>query len=272
MKSVLRACLPLLALSLSSLLLRAQSAPAKQLVVALSAPDKPGFLQVNQVAGAIHIVGYAGKTVVVEATVPPLAARRRPAGTPASSGLRRVDSGPGFEVTAAETNNHVTITTDSWRRAIDLTIKVPRQFSLQLSTTQQGDIVVENVAGEFEISNVNGSIRLQQVAGSALLNSINGRLTASFTAVTPRAPMSFSTANGQIDLTLPVAVKATLKLKSDRGAVYSDFDLAVDPAAPTQVGPQRLSQDGWTVGRLNGGGADITVQSLEGTIVVRKAR
>ena len=252
---------------------RAQAAEKEQLVVALSSPSKPGSLKVEQVGGSIHVIGYSGKSVVIDAVAREGRRRSEPA---EAGGMRRLDSADSFELTAVEKNNRVNVSNDSYRRAIDLTIKVPRNFSLQVSTVQNGDITVEDVSGELEISNVNGSIRLTQVSGSALLNTVNGSLVATFKAVTPNAPMALSTVNGKIDVTFPSSLKANLKLKSDMGAIYSDFDMAVDkPAKPvtsSQNGVYRVSQDTWTNGKVNGGGAQITMKSLQGNLYIRRAK
>jgi hypothetical protein len=267
----------LLALLLTgSLAASAQNTSKEQLVVALSSPGKPGSLHVRLVSGSISVVGYNGKEVVIDATVRESRSRSRERSQAETGGLRRIDNAEGFDLTAVEKDNRVTVNTDSWRRPIDLTIKVPQSFSLQIGTVQRGDIQIENVSGELEINNVNGSIKLSQVAGSALLNTVNGSLTASFTTVTPNAPMAFSTVNGKIDVTFPAKVKASLKLKTDMGAIYSDFDMdiakAPKPATTSKGGVYRLSQDDWTYGNVNGGGAEIMMKSLQGNIYVRKAK
>ncbi len=45
----------------------AQSDTKEQLVVAMSEPNKPGSLEVGLVNGFIHVVGYSGKEVVIDA-------------------------------------------------------------------------------------------------------------------------------------------------------------------------------------------------------------
>ncbi len=255
----------------------AQDAPKEQLTVDLTAPDKPGSLEVKLVSGSLHVSGYGGKRIVVEA-----AGRPRPAGKPraekaAPPGMKRLATTSPLNLTAAEKNNHVELTADSFRQSIDLTIKVPLSFSLKLGTLDGGDIVVENVQGELEVSNVNGAIVLNQVSGPALANTVNGNLTVTFRKVTAGAPMAFSSLTGKVDVTLPATTKATLKLKSSYGQVYSDFDVALEkraaPATRTgQQGPARLSTDAWTYGTLNGGGAEITLQTMNGDILLHKAK
>ncbi len=54
-----------------------------------------------------------------------------------------------------------------------------------------------------------------------------GEVKAVFKKVDPDEPMSFTAWKGDIDVTLPAAVKANMKMKSDRGDVYTDFDFQI---------------------------------------------
>ena len=258
----------------SSLPARAQTGTKEQLVIPLSAPGKPGTLRVKLVGGSINVVGYAGKDVVIDAmTRQGKSAPERPN----TSGMRRIDSNTGFELTADENNNRVNIKTNSWQRPVHLTIKVPQQFSLQISTVQNGDITVENVTGELEVGNVNGGIHLKDVGGSAVANTVNGPVSASFKNVNSGTPMAFSSVNGTVDVTFPSNAKADLKLKTDHGEIYSDFDLVTDRSAPkvnrtSEGGTYRINVDSYTYGKLNGGGAEVMMKTLNGNIYIRKAK
>ncbi|MBO2009830.1 DUF4097 family beta strand repeat protein [Siccationidurans soli] len=254
---------------------RAQDATKEQLTVALSAPGKPGSLEVSLVHGSIQVTSYSGKDVVIDATARP--SKNRTATPALATGLRRIPAGNSLNLTAEEKNNHVEISTESWKGPIDLAIKVPRNFSLKVSTVNEGDISVENVAGELEVTNVNGDIKLLQVAGSAVANTVNGDLIATFASITAGAPMAFSTLNGKVDVTLPASASAALKMKSERGSVYSDFDVALSKGQPkvtrsAQNGVSRLSTDDWTYGKINGGGAEVTMKTFNGNIYLRKAK
>ena len=252
----------------------------EQLTVALSSPGKPGTLEVGLVNGFIHVAGYGGKDVVIDATAHARQSGKhsdRNADKGETGGLKRISSINGLNLTAEEKNNRVEISTDSYMRPVDLTIKVPQNFSLKISTVNNGDIIVENVNGELEISNVNGPIHLSQVSGSAVASTVNGNLIATFKSVTNGAPMAFSTLNGKVDVTFPGNAKAALKMKSERGQVYSDFEVAVDKNTPkvtrtTQGGLYRLSTDDWTYGKVNGGGAEVMMKTMNGDIFLRKAK
>ncbi|WP_426061033.1 DUF4097 family beta strand repeat-containing protein [Hymenobacter sp. B1770] len=248
----------------------------EQLVVALSSPNKPGSLEVGLVNGSIQVTGYNGKDVVIDATARPRKSGRH-ADQPAPNGMRRLSAGTSLNLTAEEKNNRVEISTESHARAIDLNIKVPQNFSLKISTVNNGNITVENVAGEIEVTNVNGSITLNQVSGSALANTVNGNLLATFKSVKSGVPMAFSTLNGKVDVTFPNNAKAALKMKSERGEVYSDFDVEVDKNRPkvtrtNQDGLYRISTDDWTYGKVNGGGAEVMMKTFNGNIYLRKAK
>ncbi|MCB2410142.1 DUF4097 family beta strand repeat-containing protein [Hymenobacter lucidus] len=249
----------------------------EQLVVPLSSPGKPGLLKVKTVNGSITVLGYSGKDVIIDASTKARGRDDEDDKPRESGGMRRISGKAGFDVTAEENDNRVTINSNSWQQPTNLTIKVPQRFSLQIGTVNDGDILVENVTGELEVSNVNGDVVLRQVAGSAVANTVNGAIKATFKSVTGGSPMAFSTVNGEVDVTLPASAKAALKLKSDQGEIYSDFDLVTDKSPAkvsrtTQNGVYRLNADGWTYGKLNGGGAEIMMKSLMGNIYIRKAK
>ncbi len=106
-----------------------------------------------------------------------------------------------------------------------MTIQVPMNFSLSLSTVNGGDIEVKNVHGDFDLNNVNGDIILKEISGSANANTINGKIIADFSKINENNPMAFTTLNGNVDLTLPANAKFSTKMKTDRGNIYTGFDM-----------------------------------------------
>ncbi|GAB3545346.1 DUF4097 family beta strand repeat-containing protein [Spirosoma fluminis] len=266
----------LLIASLWTAPLAAQSDVKEQLTVSLSDPGKPGFLTVGLVNGSIHVVGYSGKDVVIDAVS---TARRHKEGTTevASNGMKRIANTNSMEISAEEKDNRIQVSSDSWKRPIDLTIKVPQRFSLKLNTVNQGDITVDNVTGELEVTNVNGAIQLTNISGSAVANTVNGVLKASFKTVDPKTPMAFSTLNGNVDVTLPSTAKASVKIKSDQGDIFSDFDIDIDKNQPkvnrtSQSGMYRVSVEDWVQGKINGGGSEMMMKNMHGNIYIRKAK
>jgi len=92
-------------------------------------------------------------------------------------------------------------------------------------------------------------------------------------------PMSFSTLNGTVDVTLPASTKADLKMKSGQGDIFSDFDimLKANPQQPTTEVTNgnrgkryRITFDRAMVGTINGGGPEVQFTTFNGTIYIRK--
>lgn len=275
----LTTALLLLSLLLSRPLL-AQNEVKEQLVVPLSDPGKPGTLHVGLINGSIHVIGYSGKDVVIDIIASPKRGRRddnddRPDRT--ANGMKRIGTGSPLDVSAEERNNTVNVNANTARQTVDLTIKVPQRFSLKVSTINNGTIEVENVNGNLEATNVNGYIHLTNIAGSAVANTVNGNLIATFKSIDSDTPMAFSTLNGNVDVTFPASVKANSKLKSDRGEIYSDFDIDVDKNQPkvsrtSQSGMYQVKIEDWVYGKINGGGPEVMMKNMNGNIYIRKAK
>lgn len=268
--------------------LYAQNEIKEQLVVPLSEPNKPGSLQVNLINGSIRVTGYSGKEVVIDAATgtDPSGPDARPHGRRATGedkpdelagGMKKLSNRGGLDITAKEKNNAVQVSSGMINRSVNLTIKVPQQFSLKLSTVNDGDIVVENVNGELEVKNVNGQVQLNNVSGAAVANTINGPVKATFRNVNADAPMAFSTLNGNLDVTFPANAKFNVKLKTDQGDIYTDFDVDVDKTQPkgsrsSQDGMYKVSVDDWVQGKVNGGGREVMMKNMHGNIYIRKAK
>lgn len=273
---------PLLALSIAALLtcfastVYAQAGTKEQLVVPLTDPGKPGSLQVNLINGTIRVTGYSGNQVVIDAVVAN-AENAEKSKNEAAGGMKRITRNGGLELTATEEHNVVKLTTKMVNTTMVLEIKVPQKFGLKVGTINNGDIVIDNVSGEMEIQNVNGDITLTNISGSAVANTINGTLKANFKTIDTSSPMAFSTLNGNVDVTIPATAKFDVKLKSDRGEIYSDFDVDVDKSAPQATrtakdGMYKVSIDDWVKGKINGGGSEIMMKNMNGNIYVRKAK
>ena len=245
---------------------------ADRVSVNLSDPARPALVKASLVNGGITIKGYDGKEVVVEAR-----ARNRESARSDSTMKRIPVSGTGLSV--EEENNEVRISTDSFMRAVDLSISVPIHTSLKLSAVNSGDIVVTGVDGELDVNDVNGSVTLNNVSGSAVAHALNGRLLATFSRVNPQKPMAFSSLNGDIDVTFPPDLKANLSLKSDRGEIFSDFDVQVQASTPQQIvedgrghgGKYLVKIDKAVHATINGGGPELQFTNFNGGIYIRKA-
>ncbi len=245
----------------------------ERLTVEFSTPSKPGLLRMHVMNGGITIRGENRKDVLIEARSRDQNARRTQSEPPA--GLRRLTQAPGFNV--EEENNEMVLSTGFQGRGMDFDIRVPTKTNLKLSSVNGGDIIVEGVDGEQEINNVNGPITLTNVAGSVVANSVNGKVLVTLTRVMPEKAMAFTSLNGTVDVTLPASTKATLKLRSDQGDVFTDFDVQMRPTTPAvrddsrrTGGRFRIEVNKSIYGTVNGGGPEFELRTFNGSVYVRK--
>jgi DUF4097 and DUF4098 domain-containing protein YvlB len=138
-------------------------------------------------------------------------------------------------------------------------------------------ISVENVEGEIEVESLNGSVTLTNVAGAVVANTQNGPITVTLSRVTADKQMAFTSFNGKVDVTLPASIKATMKMRSDNGDVFTDFDVQLQQSPPARTtrgnnGRTRIEVNRALYGTVNGGGPEIELRSFNGSIYLRKGQ
>ena len=271
-KFIQRTTIMLFALLYAGLSFAVATGNSDRVAVPLSDPARPAFIKAHLLNGGITVKGYEGKEVIVEARVRSQENERE------NNGMHRIPiNTTGLEV--EEDSNRVDIGAASVQRTIDLTISVPVHSSLSLHTVNDGDISVSNVDGELDVNDVNGAVTLSGVSGTAVAHALNGKVLVTFNRINPTKPMAFSSLNGDIDVTFPADLKANLVISSDRGEVYSDFDVALAARAPQQTAEDTRGQGGRfkvkvdkTIhGTINGGGQEIQFHNFNGNIYIRKA-
>lgn len=231
--------------------------------------SKPRTLIVNSMNGSITIRGGGGNEAIIESSAIGREARRREQ----YPGMHRIDSRGGIDVT--EENNVVTV--KMGMESSNITIQIPAQTAIKARTINGGKLTIENISGEVDAQNSNGSVMVTNVSGSVLAHSDNGKVTVTLDKVTPGKDMSFTSMNGTVDVTLPADVKANVKMRTDNGEIWSDFDVKLGGSAPPKVederkngGRYRVRVDKSVVGTINGGGPEISFVTYNGNIVIRK--
>jgi DUF4097 and DUF4098 domain-containing protein YvlB len=245
-----------------------------RVTVPLTDPSRPALIDVSLVQGSITVRGTNRKDVLVIARPEPDRPSRRY--DPDATGMRRIPQTTGFRI--SEEGNRVKIGSDSPNRSVTFEIEAPARANLKLSTVNGGEILVENVEGDLTVSNTNGGIVLNNVAGTVNAGTTNGHVRASMTRVTADKDMAFTSLNGTVDVTLPPTTKATLRLRSNNGDVYSDFDVQLAASAPTveetrsSNGRYRINRNRSIVGTINGGGPEFELRTFNSNVYVRKGR
>jgi hypothetical protein len=253
-----------------------QDPSVDRVTVPFSDASRPRMLKASQMNGSITVKGYDGKDVIIEARARGGEGRRHNVPKKAE-GLRRIDVG-SFGLTAEEQDNVVKVST-SPGGAVDLVIQVPVATSLQLRSQNDGTITVDHVEGEMDVDNLNGPVKLTNVSGVVVAHSLNGDVQVVLDRIQSGKAMSFSSLNGDIDVTLPPDAKARVKMKSDNGDVFSDFEIKLEPNARQAMeegrpdkGKYRVRLDKAVYGTINGGGPDMQFTTLNGRIYIRKKK
>jgi DUF4097 and DUF4098 domain-containing protein YvlB len=255
----------------------AQAQSQNEFVVPLSDPSQRARVKAHLNYGSITVKGTGRKDVLVK-----YSSDKEDEGedrdrdeSSSRTGLKKIGGG-GMDLEVTENKNEVNIHSNSWHHKINLDIEIPAGADLELHTYNGGDLMVTNVQGEVALTNYNGEITALNVSGSVVASTYNGEIKVTFDKVTADTPMSFSTFNGDIDLTFPASLKASLKMKTEQGEIFTGFDnVNITSSGPvqkkdTQGGVYKVVIDDWKRAEINGGGPEITMKNYNGDILVRK--
>jgi len=235
--------------------------------IPLSDPGRPGRVVVHTLNGSIHVTVGAPGVVVVDTKEARHRERER------NDGLHRIPMQRGLQ--AEEADNTVTISAGPPEADGDIFVEAPPNTSIKAGSVS-GDITVDGVTGDIEVDATNGKAVLTNVSGSVVAHSLNGGVKADIVRVAPDKAMSFSSLNGDINVYLPGDTRARLKMKTDNGELYTDFDVTVEhsgaPVVEDHGGKHRIKQDRTAYGTINGGGPEMSFTSFNGNIYIRKRK
>ena len=246
----------------------------EKIAVPLTTPGQPVSLKVRLVHGGVTVTGgnVSEVTVETQSDTNRRPARRREDEAP--PGMKRIDIGR-FGLNIEEKNNEITIS-DSGMVGGTVKITVPAKASISIKSTN-GPIALTGVEGNLEVETTNGAVTLTNVSGAIVAHALNGGVTATVDRVSADQPMSFTSLNGKIDVTLPASTKAKLRLKTEWGSVYSDFEMKLEAGSNPTVedtrgenGKYRVKMDRSVTATINGGGPEYLFQSMNGSILIHK--
>jgi hypothetical protein len=155
----------------------------------------------------------------------------------------------------------------------DFELQVPRDLDLTVRTVNDGDVKVQDIAGQYSVHNVNGSVEMTNVAGSGSAKTVNGELRILFRD-NPQSASSFATINGDVDLYFLPKLSADFRFKTFNGEVFTDFQMSALPARQPveehQNGKFVFHADRYSGGRIAAGGPEIKIETLNGDIHIRE--
>jgi hypothetical protein len=152
---------------------------------------------------------------------------------------------------------------------MDFQLQVPRGIDIKLKTVNEGRVLTRNINGNFLVRNVNGDVEMDNVAGSGTVHTVNGPVKVSFRE-NPRENSDFRTVNGPVELRFAQGLAADFRFKTFNGSIYSDFPVTALPVRAIQEEHHGAKvvfhADRYTGVRVNSGGPEIKVETLNGEI------
>jgi DUF4097 and DUF4098 domain-containing protein YvlB len=145
---------------------------------------------------------------------------------------------------------------------VDYTLTVPASARLDEIKLINGDLTVENVAGEVHGSSINGTVKASGLRGRTELSTINGPVEANFASIGTDGRIELKSVNGSVSAVLPSDANAEVSAKTVHGAIRNDFGLPVEDGR--YVG-HRLE------GRIGAGQSRVDLKNVNGGIRIRRA-
>ena len=209
----------LLAIAPAATAVRAADGPEKT-TIKFSDPAKPGTLRITIAMGDIRIRGADTAEISVSTEMPAESAH------PRTDGLRVLSESSSYSLT--EKDNVVILDAGQefnfGRNDSSFDITVPRTTNVVVRSSFGGEVTVGQITGDIEIKSLNGEVKLEDVTGGALVETMNGEVSASILALREGKPLSFTSMNGEIALVVPADAKANVRLRTQNGAILTDFD------------------------------------------------
>lgn len=212
-----------------------------------------GRVEIVNVNGSIDVQPSGGQSVEVIARK----AAKGPSPDAARQALERI------EIVEDASPSRVRIETRLPRRSglmggsngqVRYIVKVPAGADVSF-TTVNGAVEVAGLDGRVRLATTNGGIKAREIGGAIDASTTNGGVDVELTRVTEPG-VNLSCTNGGIKLRLPSDAKASISASTTNGGIDTD-GLSLDVARSSR---RRLD------GRLNGGGATISLEGTNGGI------
>ena len=158
--------------------------------------------------------------------------------------------------------------TANLRETVNYTIIVPENSNLNMKTLN-GNIKIKDVHGKIAAETFNGGIEITNTKQTVLAKTKNGSIKAHISDIAVTDKCVLESNNGNILLTIPREIDATLMAKTDIGSITSDREITLDPYR------MKLNKKTFnkfkknTKGKLGKGGAHIILHTNVGNIKIR---
>ncbi|WP_396590674.1 DUF4097 family beta strand repeat-containing protein [Allomuricauda sp. R78024] len=157
---------------------------------------------------------------------------------------------------------------------LNFNLKVPNSINIDVSTVNNGEVLVKNTKGEMVIAeNINGGITLTNITGKTKVDCINGGVNISY-ADNPKSPSRYYSLNGDINISYQKALSANISFKSMNGEMYTDFDInkqfmKADKEADNK-NRAKYKYEAKPIVQIGDGQVDFEFETLNGNVFIKK--
>lgn len=139
---------------------------------------------------------------------------------------------------------------------VEYEIHVPYRLRFTAVQTVNGDVHLRGVSSKGYLDSVNGNIEVVESDGRFNARTTNGDVRLQLKSLPDGEPVSLTTVNGSVVLSLPVSANADVRVVNRNGDFRSDLPLAT-------LGAYESSRFD---GRLGSGGGEIFMSTVNGAI------
>jgi DUF4097 and DUF4098 domain-containing protein YvlB len=206
-----------------------------------------GKLTISNTNGRISVAAGGGDEVSVEATKKARGVTKEAA----EETLKKIDIRE--DVSAGEVKLETKVVgAKTGNTSVDYVVHVPAGAAVNLSNVN-GQIDITATTGAVHASVTNGTVEGHDLGGAVNASTTNGKIEVELKELT--GDIKLGTTNGPVSLTLPSSSKADLSLEVTNGGIdVEGFTLDGDKER------RRVR------GRINGGGARIDAETVNGPI------
>ncbi|UII77017.1 DUF4097 domain-containing protein [Flagellimonas sp. HMM57] len=159
-----------------------------------------------------------------------------------------------------------------YQHKLNFKIKVPKSIQIDVSTVNDGEVLVENTRGNsVKAENINGGIALTNITGKTDVNCINGPVNISY-ADNPKSSSKYYALNGDINISYQKALSATISFKSMNGELFTDFDINKQFIETNRGTGDRgkYKYEAKPVVQIGSGQVDFDFETLNGNVFIKK--
>lgn len=225
-------------------------------------------IRISSVSGDIIVKGYNGDSVVVTGIREGrdrdlITVEDRSSGNTVDIGVRypkncNCDASIRFEIQVPSESKYDFSNISSASGDIDVNNV---RGSLNVKTAS-GDVRVKGFDGEANVSSASGDVTVSEVSGTVSARAASGDVEVEINRLDGTGNMEFSTASGDVRVTVPGSLDADVDMSTVSGSLETDF--------PIQVEEKRHGAGRRASGRLGNGARTLRISAASGDVTLKR--